>query len=134
VQVDPIKPTLKAPGIKGLRLEYDILLSSFAFNFNLRRYTMPPFSRSLADEGAAIKAFKLVKGGVFQEEGITAGPGARAGGPLPPIFRAAPWARTAPVPIPPPPRPALCARSAPVHTRHSPVRHSMSAQCEGAGP
>ena len=39
MQVDPIKPTLKAPGTKRLRLKCDKLLSHFAFNFNLRRYT-----------------------------------------------------------------------------------------------
>jgi len=38
VQVDPIKPTSNAPGTKRLKLEYDELLSSFAFKFNLRRY------------------------------------------------------------------------------------------------
>ena len=38
MQVDPIKPTLKAPGTERLKLEYDIPLSSFAFKFNLRRY------------------------------------------------------------------------------------------------
>jgi len=38
VQVDPLKPTLKAPGTKRLKVEFDELLSSFAFNFNLRRY------------------------------------------------------------------------------------------------
>jgi hypothetical protein len=38
VQVDPIKPTLKAPGTKRLKLKFDILLSNFAFKFNLRRY------------------------------------------------------------------------------------------------
>jgi hypothetical protein len=38
VQVDPIKPKLKAPGTKRLKLTYDQLLSSFAFKFNLRRY------------------------------------------------------------------------------------------------
>jgi len=38
VQVDPIKPTLKAPGTKRLKLKYDELLSNFAFDFNLRRY------------------------------------------------------------------------------------------------
>jgi hypothetical protein len=38
VQVDPIKPTLKAPGIKLFRLKYDKLLSNFAFKFNWRRY------------------------------------------------------------------------------------------------
>jgi len=34
-----MKPTLKAPGTKRLKLKYNILLSSFAFNCNLRRYT-----------------------------------------------------------------------------------------------
>ena len=38
MQVDPIKPTLKAPGTQRLKLIYNNLLSSFAFNFNLRRY------------------------------------------------------------------------------------------------
>jgi len=36
--VDPIKPTLKAPGIKLLILKYDKPLSNFAFKSNLRRY------------------------------------------------------------------------------------------------
>ena len=40
VQVDPIKPTLKAPGTKLLKLQYDKPLSTFAFKFNLRRYTL----------------------------------------------------------------------------------------------
>jgi len=40
VQVGPIKPTLKAPGTKRLKLKCDGLLLSFAFKFNLRRYTM----------------------------------------------------------------------------------------------
>jgi hypothetical protein len=40
VQVDPIKPTLKAPGSKRLKLKSEELLSSFAFNFNLRPYIM----------------------------------------------------------------------------------------------
>jgi hypothetical protein len=39
VQVDPIKPTLKAPGTKRLKLKGDDLLSSFGFKFNLCRYT-----------------------------------------------------------------------------------------------
>ena len=33
VQVDPMKSTLKAPGTEGLKLQYDDLLSSFAFKF-----------------------------------------------------------------------------------------------------
>ena len=44
VQVEPIKPTLKAPGTKRLKLQYDVLLSSFLFKFNLRHYTTPPSS------------------------------------------------------------------------------------------
>jgi len=39
VQVDPIKPTLKAPGAKRLKLKYEKLLSSCAFKSNLRRST-----------------------------------------------------------------------------------------------
>jgi HPt (histidine-containing phosphotransfer) domain-containing protein len=39
VQVDPMKPQLKAPGTKRLKLNYDAPLSSFAFNFSLRHYT-----------------------------------------------------------------------------------------------
>jgi hypothetical protein len=38
VQVDPIKPALKPPGTKRSKLTYNKLLSSFAFNLNLRRY------------------------------------------------------------------------------------------------
>jgi len=38
VQVDPIKPTLKAPGYTRLKLIYDEPLSSFALKLNWRRY------------------------------------------------------------------------------------------------
>ena len=40
MQINPIKPTLKAPGTKRLKLKYDEPLSNFGFNYNLRRYTM----------------------------------------------------------------------------------------------
>ena len=39
MQVDPINPTLKAPGAKHLKPIYLELLLSSAFKFNLRRYT-----------------------------------------------------------------------------------------------
>jgi len=42
VHVEPMKPMLKAPGIKRLKLKYDWPLSKIAFNFNLRRYTSTP--------------------------------------------------------------------------------------------
>ena len=38
MQVDSIKPSLKAPEPKRLKLKCDELLSNFAFNLNLRRY------------------------------------------------------------------------------------------------
>jgi len=40
VQIDPIKPELKPPGTKRLKLKCDVLLLNFAFKFNLRRYAM----------------------------------------------------------------------------------------------
>jgi hypothetical protein len=40
VQVDPIKPTLKAPETKHTILEHDKLLSNFGFKFNLRCYNL----------------------------------------------------------------------------------------------
>ena len=40
MQVDRIEPTLKALAVKSLKLQYDALLSLFAFNFNVRRYTL----------------------------------------------------------------------------------------------
>ena len=60
MQVDPIKPTLKAPGTKRLKQEQDEPLSSSAFNFNLRRYSVgaaayapppppPPAGQNLSD-------------------------------------------------------------------------------------
>jgi hypothetical protein len=39
VQIDPLKPVLKAFGTKRLKLQHDEPVSNFAFNFNLRRYT-----------------------------------------------------------------------------------------------
>ena len=38
VQGEPMKSKLKGPGTKRLKLKYNVLLSSFAINFNLRRY------------------------------------------------------------------------------------------------
>jgi len=39
MQVEPMKPVLKAPGTKRLKLNHDEPLLNFAFNFNLRRYS-----------------------------------------------------------------------------------------------
>ena len=39
MQVDPIKPMLKPPGNKQLKLKRDEPLSTSAFRFNVRRYS-----------------------------------------------------------------------------------------------
>jgi hypothetical protein len=39
VQVDGIKPTMIAPGTRRSELKYDRIISNFAFNFGLWRYT-----------------------------------------------------------------------------------------------
>ena len=49
MQVDPIKPKLKAPGIKLLRLKHDRPLSHFAFKFNLRCYIKVMHAKLLYD-------------------------------------------------------------------------------------
>ena len=61
VQVGPMKSTLKAPGSKLLKLEHEIMLSNFAFNFNLRRYT------SVHDSDQALNA--LLRGQVVGSVG-----------------------------------------------------------------
>jgi hypothetical protein len=48
VHVDPIKPTLKAPGAQRLKLQDYEVVSSFAFNYNLRRYKLADMVNSLA--------------------------------------------------------------------------------------
>ena len=40
MQVDPIKSKLKPPGTGRLKLKYDVLLSTYAFKFKLRRYIL----------------------------------------------------------------------------------------------
>jgi len=53
VQVDPIKPVLKAPCSKRLKPKHDGPLSLFAFKFNLRRSTKGGSSAAAAAAAAA---------------------------------------------------------------------------------
>ena len=70
MQVDPITPTLKAPGYQRLKLKCDDLLSDFAINFNLRCYTEETVEaamaalESAAAAAQAVAAGDLVRGGV----------------------------------------------------------------------
>jgi hypothetical protein len=61
VQVDPIKPTLKAPGIKLFKLKYDKPLPNFAFKFNLRRYAMgvTPLATAATAGNAMVRRCRL---------------------------------------------------------------------------
>ena len=56
MQVDPMKPKLKPPGTKRLKLKCDILLSKFAFTFNLHRYN-EAWELLWAGDGAAAGAY-----------------------------------------------------------------------------
>ena len=47
VQVDPMNPILKGPGVKRLKVKSDQLLSEFAFNFSFRRYIKGRYSGGL---------------------------------------------------------------------------------------
>jgi len=70
VQVDRIEPTLKPSVSKRLKLQCDILLSTSASTFNLRRYTS-------ASASAAAFAFSLGGGGGGGEFGLGAVGGKR---------------------------------------------------------
>jgi len=57
-----MKPRLKAPGSKRLKLKYDILLSSFAFKCNMCRYIMEGAERGhVAVEAADASAAAFVE-------------------------------------------------------------------------
>ena len=58
MQIDPIKPALKAHGSKRLELIYDGQLSNFAFKFNLRRYNMGTV-RGSCGGGCACEEFTI---------------------------------------------------------------------------
>ena len=62
MQIDPIKRTLKPPGATShlLTLKCDEALSTFAFKFNLRRYTVGQLEETLSTLKFAQRA-KLVK-------------------------------------------------------------------------
>jgi hypothetical protein len=68
VQVEPIKPTLKAPGTERLKLRCNVLLSNFPLNFKLRRYNWDDLELFFEPHAAASMAFGHMGG-----EGMGAG-------------------------------------------------------------
>ena len=67
MQVDPIKPKIKPPGTKRLKLKCDIPLSTSAFKFVLRRYT-----KAAAAAGGMTKAEKMAAAMAKIELGLAA--------------------------------------------------------------
>jgi len=63
VQVHPIKPTLRALRTNPLKLKHDALLSTVAFDFNLRRY-----NEEAAAVGAIIAALLAHRGAAMAGE------------------------------------------------------------------
>jgi len=61
VQVDPMKPTLKPPGTKRSKLRCDKLLSTSAFKFKLRRYSVEVLCNPECDNGACGRRQALFK-------------------------------------------------------------------------
>jgi hypothetical protein len=59
VQVDPIKPALKAPGSKRLKLKYAGPLSDFTFNIDLRRYIKDMGERIRSGTATAEEYFEM---------------------------------------------------------------------------
>ena len=68
VQLDPMKPTLKAPRTtsKRLKLTYDEPLSIFAFNFNLRCYNADNASKGAVMGMAELGAGQPCSGRAWQ--------------------------------------------------------------------
>ena len=81
MQVDPLKPKLKPPGSKRLKLKCDTLLSTSAFKFNLRRYTLALEMRekiagATSDSAEAVREFAVAGGafnGSYMQRGREAG-------------------------------------------------------------
>jgi len=73
VQVDSIKPMLNLPGTEHLKLKRDVLLSSFAFKFTLRRYTEAQQAalRAAAAAAAAKHARQLSETKGWAKETVT---------------------------------------------------------------
>jgi hypothetical protein len=60
VQVDPMKPKLKPPGTKRLKLNCEIMFSISAFKYNLRRYVMAgQFPSCLAPTSCGARCSKV---------------------------------------------------------------------------
>jgi hypothetical protein len=68
-----MKPKLKPPGTKGLELKCDILLSTSAFKFNLRRYSTEILHAKAAAAASVTAAAAVEEANRRAAEGLRAG-------------------------------------------------------------
>ena len=54
-RLKPVEPRLKSAWFKRLKLKCERMVSSFAFNFNLRRYTLGSVHRVRKEHGQAVE-------------------------------------------------------------------------------
>ena len=69
MQVDPIKPILKAPETKRLKLKSDGPPSKFAFKINLRRYSVEMRVRAGDAAKFAMALSEVMEGSVSSADG-----------------------------------------------------------------
>ena len=77
MQVDPIKPTLKAPGTMRLKLKHGKPLSSFAFNPKLRRYRMAANPAAIAEARRGLRE-RMLASPLCDSEGFVRGRGSQS--------------------------------------------------------
>ena len=69
MQVDPIKPTLKAPVTECLKLKYEELLSNFGSKFDMRRYSLVrEAGDNVGHEGRPVQVEPRLTPGCTQDE------------------------------------------------------------------
>ena len=73
MQVDPIKPTLKPTGTKVLKVKGDVLVSNFAFNFNLRHHILAASITIAVEIEAATSAAATAAGAAVQAADLKVG-------------------------------------------------------------
>jgi hypothetical protein len=66
-----MKPKLKPPETKRLKLEYDGLLSNFGFKFSLRRYSV---GEEIAAPVRCVRGHRAARGGVCESVRIRPNP------------------------------------------------------------
>jgi hypothetical protein len=65
---DPIKPTLEAPATDRLKLKRDDSLLSYAFKFNMRRYTMVKRNQHRNAENLSTDYFRMIEAVEFTRQ------------------------------------------------------------------